>query len=212
MHPNSNIADGYNRTAGNYADKFLDELSHKPFDRMLIKAFASENCHKGRLIDLGCGPGQVTKFVYECGLKEITGIDISSAMISIAKEINPLMQFEVANILQLPFPDRTFGSAIAFYSLIHFDYNELKQALKEIKRVLVQDGELLMSFHIGNNNIHLENFLDHQVSMDFHFFETEQIRGLLTGEGFNIIDTIERYPYKEIEYQGKRAYIWANLF
>ena len=210
MQDQKDIIECYDRTAKNYADKFIDELSKKHLDRILLKSFAFENRNSGKLIDLGCGPGQTTKYLHDCGLTDILGTDISSQMVTVAKKINPQLDFDTADILELKYPDRFFGSAIAFYSIVHFDYEQIKIALKEIKRVLTDNGQFLFSFHIGNNTVHLDNFLDHQVNINFYFFETNKIKDLLTEIGFEIIDIIERQPYKEVEHPSTRAYIWAR--
>jgi ubiquinone/menaquinone biosynthesis C-methylase UbiE len=210
MQEQKDIIDCYDKTAENYAGKFIDELSHKHLDRILLNSFASENRDNGKLIDLGCGPGQTTKYLSDCGLKDILGIDISSKMITVAKNINPSLNFETADILSLKYSDRVFGSAIAFYSIVHFDYLQVKTAFKEIKRVLTDNGQFLFSFHIGDNVVHLDDFLDHQVNIDFYYFETNKIIDLLTEIGFEIIDIIEREPYKNAEYSSKRAYIWTK--
>lgn len=209
MQPQQNIIDCYNKTAANYADKFGDELVHKHLDCILLSAFAIENRTKGRLIDLGCGPGQATKFLFDCGMTDIVGTDISPAMITVAKDIHPTLNFETADMLSLPYPDQSFGSAVAFYSIVHFNYDQIATAFSEVKRVLKKDGQFLFSFHIGNNIVHLDNFLDHDVNIDFYFFETQQIKDMLAEIGFAIIDVIEREPYKDFEYISKRAYIWA---
>lgn len=210
MQEQKDIISCYNKTAKNYADKFIDELRKKHLDRILLKSFAAENFDKGKLIDLGCGPGQTTKYLSDCGLTDILGVDISPSMVTIARNINPAINFETADILNLKYPDRTFGSAIAFYSIVHFDYEQVKNAFKEIKRVLCDNGQFLFSFHVGDNIVHLDNFLDHNVNIDFHFFEIHKIISLLTEGGFEITDTIEREPYPDAEYPCKRAYIWAN--
>ena len=67
----------YNATAEEYAANLFDELSKKPLDRLLLKQFAAENKAKGKMIDLGCGPGQTTKFLAENGVKDIIGTDLS---------------------------------------------------------------------------------------------------------------------------------------
>jgi SAM-dependent methyltransferase len=126
-------------------------------------------------------------------------------MVTVARSINPILNFETADILNLKYPDSTFGSAIAFYSIVHFDYRQVKAAFKEIKRVLAENGQFLFSFHIGDNVVHLDNFLDHQVNIDFYFFEINKIIDLLAEAGFEIIDTIERQPYRDAEYPSKRA-------
>ncbi len=210
MQTQNNIIECYNKTAKNYADKFIDELSKKHLDRILLKSFALENLENGKLIDLGCGPGQTTKYLFDCGVTDIIGTDISTEMINVAKNINSQIPFETADILSLQYPDNYFGSATAFYSIVHFEYNGIIKAFREIKRVLKDNGQFLFSFHIGDNVIHLDTFLDQPVNIDFYFFETEKITKLLTETGFEIIDVIERQPYFEVEHQSKRAYIWTK--
>ncbi|CAN5286022.1 class I SAM-dependent methyltransferase [soil metagenome] len=210
MQTKENIIDCYNKTAKNYADKFIDELSHKHFDSFLLKAFAVENQDNGKLIDLGCGPGQTTKYLYDCGITNIVGTDISPGMIAVAKNINPQPDFDIADMLSLKYPDQSFGAAIAFYSIVHFDYEQVSIALKEIKRVLKNNGHFLFSFHIGDNILHLDNFLEQQVNVDFYFFETNKIKELLSATGFEIIDIIERQQYADIEYESRRVYIWVK--
>ncbi len=124
------------------------------------------------------------------------GKDISSEMVTVAKSINPQLDFDTADILSLKYSDNFFGSAIAFYSIVHFDYDQIKIAFKEIKRVLTDNGQFLFSFHIGDKIVHLDNFLDHQVNIDFYFFETSRVKSLLVEVGFETIDMIEREPYE----------------
>ena len=210
MQQQQNIIDCYNKTAKNYAEKFIDELNHKHLDRILLKCFVDENINKGKLIDLGCGPGQTTKFIADQELTEIIGIDISEEMINVARSVNPHLHFETGDILKLEYPDKTFGSAVAFYSIVHFDHEEISRMFKEVKRVLKEDGQFLFSFHVGEDIVHLDDFLEQKVNIDFYFFDTEKIIDLVTGTGFEIIDVVERQPYKDVEYPSKRAYIWVK--
>lgn len=205
-----NIIDCYNKTAKAYADKFMDELAQKHLDRILLKEFAAENKHAGKFIDFGCGPGQTTQFLSQCGITDLLGIDISPAMIDTAKQLNPQLNFETNDLLKLSYPDKTFAAAIAFYAIVHFTMDELKTAFEEIKRVLSEKGEFLFSFHVGNERIHLDTLLDHTVNIDFQFFETVAVVELLKQTGFDIIDVIERQAYKDVEYPSKRAYIWVR--
>lgn len=210
MKNQKNIIECYDKTAKNYAEKFIDELSYKHLDRILLNSFAIENKEKGKAIDLGCGPGQTTKYLSSCGMTNIVGTDISTKMITTAKKINPQLDFDIADILNLKYSDDYFGSAIAFYSIVHFDYNQIKTAFKEIQRVLTKDGQFLFSFHVGDSIIHLDNFLDEKVNIDFLFFDVIKIKKILLETGFEIIDIIEREPYENVEHPSKRAYIWVK--
>jgi ubiquinone/menaquinone biosynthesis C-methylase UbiE len=210
MQDRQHIIHCYDKTAKTYADKFMDELSYKHLDRILLSSFVTENIHSGKWIDLGCGPGQTTKYVSDCGVKNLYGTDLSPVMIETAKQLNPHLHFETADMLNLHYADQTFAAAIAFYAIVHFNTEQLEKALEEIKRVLIPGGQLLFSFHTGDQVVHLDQFLEQEVNIDFYFFDTLKVIDLLQKNGFEIIDALERQPYNEIEYPSKRAYIWVK--
>lgn len=209
MQEKKDIINCYDLTAENYAKKFFNELDSKPLDQILLKAFANQNKNKGKLIDLGCGPGQTTKFLFNCGCQNILGTDLSSEMVKVATRLNPNIKFEQTDLLQLKYADNSFGSAIAFYAIVHFDYEQIKQALSEVKRVLSYNGEFLFSFHIGNEIVSLDRFLDKVVNIKFQFFEVDKVTTIIEDLGFEIVDLIKRQPYKD-EHQTERAYIWVR--
>ena len=67
-----------------------------------------------------------------------------------------------------------------------------------------------MTFHIGEKTIHLKEFLDRKIDIDFMFFPTDFISGCLRNTGFINIEVIEREPYVGIEYESRRAYVFAR--
>ena len=73
----SEVMDCYNRTAKEYAEKFLNELDGKPFDRNILNRF-SDMLPDGSLIyDFGCGSGQTTKYINDKKRHTIIGLDFS---------------------------------------------------------------------------------------------------------------------------------------
>lgn len=84
---------GYTAVAALYSKKFNDELSHKPFDRMVLKRFAEGTSGKV-VLDVGCGPGQITQFIADLGGK-VVGLDFCPEMIDQAKGLHPAVAFEV---------------------------------------------------------------------------------------------------------------------
>lgn len=204
------IIDCYDKTALHYAAKFHDELDKKFFERIYIKAFADINQHLTRpILDLGCGIGHISKYLSDFGFITV-GIDVSPKMIQKAKELYPGISFEVADMCAMRFPDQSFASAFALYSIIHFDYQTIEVAFREINQVLVNQGSFLISFHLGNEVITHHEFLGEAVMIDLHLLEIDKIRELLVASGFTVNEVIERYPNPEIEYPSKRAYVLAT--
>ena len=210
MQSNEKITNCYNQVAENYAAERSDELSSKHLDRLLLKEFALVNKDKGLCADFGCGPGQTTKFLYDHGVKDIIGIDISSGMIDAARRLFPKIKFETGDLLKVSYASNHFGSALAFYAIVHFSYDQIKIAFTEVNRVIKKGGQFLFSFHVGNDTVHFDKANDIDVDIDLYFFQTEKIIELLHETGFGIIDALERQPYQDVEYASKRAYIWAE--
>jgi hypothetical protein len=63
---------------------------------------------------------------------------------------------------------------------------------------------------VGQETVHFDKANDIDVDIDLHFLQTERILELLNSNNFKIIDTIERFPYPDVEYATKRAYVWAE--
>lgn len=210
MQSREKIIKCYNGTADNYAAERIDELSKKHLDRLLLREFASKNKDKGPCADFGCGPGQTTKFLYDYGVKDIVGIDVSSGMNDVSRRLFPEIKFENGDLLDVSYPSNYFGSAVAFYSIVHFAYDQVRIAFSEVNRVLKERGQFLFSFHVGNETVHFDKAGDVDVDVDLFLFPIEQIIELLHQTGFNIIDALERNPYEETEWATRRAYIWTE--
>ncbi len=208
MHQLDKVTTCYDLTAEEYAKVFYNELDSKPFDRMILQRFASEN--SGKFADIGCGCGHTTKFLADNGVKDIVGIDLSSEMVKIAEKLNKNLTFEVGNMLNLDKNDEEFAAISAFYAIVHFNYQEIERAFSEIYRVLKSSGQFLFSFHVGDETVNLDEFLNQKVKITFYFFEVDKILQILEKVGFKVKETIIRYPYKEVEHPSKRAYILAE--
>lgn len=213
MEPNQkDIQQGYDKVAAEYAARFLNEQDTKPMDQQMLRRFADEVRGKGLVCDLGCGPGQVGAWLFDhCGLEQVMGIDLSPRFVEEAQKLHPQMAFQQGDMLNLDVPDNAWAGATAFYCLIHIPHDQIVDALKEIKRALKPGGVLLLTFHIGSETVHINDWFDQQVNMDFVFFEPVEMEGYLKAAGYERIQTTVREPYEpNIEHQSRRAYIFAR--
>ena len=93
-----------------------------------------------KVLDIACGTGDLSFGLARHGFL-VTGADISSGMLEIAKS--------KAN---LPFPDNSFDAATISFGIRNFDKREA--CLKEIKRVLAPGGVLsILEFAEPRNRI-----------------------------------------------------------
>src|SRR4030095_3158718 len=78
----------YDRVAEQYAIEYFEELKRKPFDCQRLDEFAKSVKGNGEVCELGCGPGQVARYLKDRGV-DMCGIDLSPEMVRVAARLNP---------------------------------------------------------------------------------------------------------------------------
>lgn len=207
----SRLLDSYNLVAEDYAAHLRDELGSKPFDRRMLDWLVDRVGALGPVCDMGCGPGQVARYLHERGARSC-GVDLSPAMIEQARKLHPAdIAFSVGDMLDLRgVADETFGGVAAFYSIVNLTPASLPHALGELRRVLRGGGTLLVAYHVGDEVKHLDEWWGKTVSVDFYFYRTADVKRGLEEAGYRIEEVIEREPYPEVEYPSRRAYLFAR--
>ena len=95
---------------------------------------------KGNALDLGCGLGQYTKYLMDKGFN-VTSADISIEVLNRLK--NNIKEANVKELdmsKPLPFDSESFDLVFANLSIHYFDKETTINLLKEIKRILKNDG------------------------------------------------------------------------
>jgi SAM-dependent methyltransferase len=199
----------YDRVAAEYADRFKNEMDDKPFDRECLDLLARHVGSLGPICDLGCGPGQIARYLHRQGVKTL-GVDLSPKMVAEAQRLNPEIHFHQGDMLSLPDAENSWGGIAAFYCIIHIPHPQVVDALREMRRVLRPGGMLLVTFHIGEEIKHLDEWWEKPVKLDFAFYLPEQMETWLKDAGFDLVETLVREPNPEVEVATRRAYLFAR--
>jgi SAM-dependent methyltransferase len=200
------VRESYDSAAEAYAEHLATELTQKPLDRHLLNRFAEEVRGRGLVADLGCGPGHVTRYLQEQGVATL-GIDLSEKMIEVAKRLNQDIDFRVGDMTRLDLPDGALAGVVAFYSIVHFAPSELGAVMLELRRVLAVGGSALVSFHIGDEVVHVDDLYGASVDLDFRFHVPEDVKEALQRVNLQVREQIEREPYEGAEYPSRRCYL-----
>ena len=204
-----NTQTSYDQVAAEYAEKFKDEMDYKPFDRDCLDRLAREVESLGPICDLGCGPGQIARYLHRQGVNTL-GVDLSPRMIAEAQRLNPDIPFHQGDMLSLPDADHSWGGIAAFYCIIHIPRERIVDALREMKRVLKPGGVLLVTFHIGDEIKHLDEWWEKPVNLDFAFFQPVEMEAWLKEAGYELEETRVREPNPDVEVATRRAYVFAR--
>ncbi|MGI9185548.1 MAG: class I SAM-dependent methyltransferase [Solirubrobacteraceae bacterium] len=102
----------------------------------------------GRVLELGCGAGRITGYVIGLG-GEVTGLDVSPGMITECRRRYPAGRFIEGDMADLSrFADDSLDVVIVGFNVLDvFSDARRRHTLREIHRVLVTDGLLIMSSH-----------------------------------------------------------------
>ena len=204
------IQTSYDSVADEYALRIFSELDNKPLDRELLNRFADDRKGKGAICDMGCGPGHVARHLHEAGA-DVFGLDLSAGMLAEARRLNPDISFRQGNMLALDLADASFAGIVAFYAIVHLPHEALPQAFREMARVLKPGGLLLLAFHIGDETLHRDEWMDRPVTLDFRFFSPQAIERDLKAAALTVEEIVEREPYAPGgEHQSRRAYVFAR--
>jgi|SRR6267378_2013476 len=205
---NAALQSGYDRVAKDYATEYFEELKRKPFDCHLLDEFAESVKGAGVVCELGCGPGQVARYLKDRGV-DMRGIDLSAEMVKVAARLNSDITFTQGDMLALDLPNDSLGGIVLFYSIIHIQRANVTRAFQEMGRVLTPGGKLFLAFHSGEGELHRDEWFGQPVSIDFRLFQGTEIAGYLEAAGFEEIRILERPPY-EFEYPTDRIYCFAS--
>jgi SAM-dependent methyltransferase len=212
--PLAETARSYDAVADRYTEEIAGELVGKPLDRALLDCLVELVAGRGPIGDVGCGPGHVAAYLAGKGATTV-GVDLSSRMIENARERYPDLRFEVGSMTGLPVADGSWGGAVCAYSIIHLDADRRPTAYAELARAVAPGGWVLMSFHVSDADAapgtsrHLASWWGHDVDLDFHFLDPDDVAKGLESAGFEMRARTLREPWPEVEHPSRRAYLLA---
>lgn len=105
---------------------------------------------RGKTLEVGVGTGINLKYYDFSNIDFFEGVDLSGRMLDYARKKSPKsmsgnINFTVANVENLPFPDDSFDTVVDTFSMCV--YPDPDKALSEMKRVLKKNGRLLLLEH-----------------------------------------------------------------
>ncbi len=201
---NEETRKSFNLAAEKYYKLFKDEMKQKEYDRLLLDRFACNFNSKSAICDMGCGPGHITRYLFDKGL-HVFGIDISERCVEIARRQNPQMKFETMDMVRSDIEDESIDGIISFYSIIHTPKQFMNELFHEFNRVLKNHGKILIVVKKGDTEGYVDDLEGFKTRLYFTNFKEEEIRNYLKANGFKVIFQETRQPY-DFEIPVERIY------
>lgn len=179
------VRTSYDRVADNYVEMNLGDITTYPWLRTAIDGFATAVQGLGPVLDVGCGPGDLTAYLSERGL-DVSGVDLSARMIDHARRRHPEQRFAVASATELALDDSSLGGILAWWSLFNLPRHILPLVLQSFARALVPGGHLIIGMHGGDGEIErTEAYGGVPVTWTTHLWQPDDLWALLTAAGLS---------------------------
>ncbi|WBC15537.1 class I SAM-dependent methyltransferase [Micromonospora sp. WMMA1998] len=191
----------YDTVAASYADLLRDALAGEPFQRGILGLFAElvRARGSGPVADMGCGPGRITAHLHGLGL-DAFGVDLSPAMIEVARRDHPGLRFEVGSMTRLDLADASLTGLLAWFSLIHVPDEEVPGVLAGFHRALRPGGVVLLGFFAGEGSrLKTQGYGGHPMRVHVHRRPPQLIAAWLDAAGFTVDAEMTHRPAPDVE-------------
>ena len=125
----------------------ISPATEGPIERSLLLAFVEliKRQMVARVADVGCGPGRVAAFLAARGL-DVVGVDVSEAMLAVARTAHPHITFEQGQLDALPIETGVLAGAVYWYSITYTPPDRLTEVFTELTRVLMPGAMYFLPF------------------------------------------------------------------
>ncbi len=204
MNPKDMVAQSYDQLAERYAE-WASNIRKE--ERVRYTSALLERLSVGaQMLELGCGSGiPTTQQLAQRFL--VTGVDISSEQINLARQNVPTAKFICADMCQLNFPSASFDAVAAFYSIVHVPREEHAALFQKIATWLRPRGLLVATMGVGSSEGDMvDDWQGFGVPMYWSNFDSETNCSLIESAGFRIISA-----QKETEDEGGYSitFLWV---
>lgn len=111
----------------------------------LRESMAMRVANATAVLELGCGGGKLARAVFDQGVSDVWGVDVSPYMLKHAAVQHPQVSFLQAPAEELPFVDQRFDALLVCFLFHEMPPKYIAQALREAYRVLRPGGQLLVA-------------------------------------------------------------------
>jgi len=138
------------------------------------------------VLDLACGPGNISRYLATRKRLRVTGFDLSAGMLAIARETVPGGSFHQRSIIDFNLAE-TYDTVINGFGLPYLDDRQAVQSLRSSAAALSPRGTLYLSFMEGDGcRLETPSF-NHDVRLLVHYHRQATVIRTLEALGLAVM-------------------------
>ncbi len=195
-----NTIESYNKSASQFAETIakLPNYNHT-YDVLIEKLNDNDS-----VLDLACGPAQISKYIINRKNVNITGVDLSDKMLQIAQKEIPSGKFYKDSIIDFS-ADYKYHAVIIGFGIPYLDLVQTEQCIKNAAAHILDNHYLYISFMDGNGCRVEKTSFGGNNDFVIYYHPKNKIKHLLRKYGMKIIEEFE------LDYQEKDGSITKDI-
>lgn len=169
------------------AFSFDQKIAILPNYNDLYDFFSLLLAKNSKLLDLGCGPANISRYLYDKNKSlKITCLDLSKEMLKIAQKYIPNAIFVCDNAINFDLNEK-FNAVLSGFVMPYLTSEEVILHIENINAHLEKNGFLYMSFMNGEKITQETPSFNKDVTLTVHYHNQNKIEKILREKGFEIL-------------------------
>lgn len=188
MDNTKQTVDLFDKYAQSYQSKYMSVEKYK---KSLDSFCSSLPCQKASILELACGPGNITKYLLEQNPEfKIHATDLSPAMLKLAEENNPSATFQILDCRSIKALKTSYDAIICGFGLPYVSKEDAVSMIKDARDSLNDGGLLYLSTMEGqySNSGMQYSGSDTDEGLYMYFHESAYLESTMENAGLTIID------------------------
>jgi len=190
MDQTQNVINVFDSCAKEYQDKFMDISQYKATIDLFCASIKGE---RPNILELACGPGNITTYLRETHPKySILGTDFSSNMLTLARKNVPSVSFVELDCRKISNLSGLFNGIMCGFCLPYLSKEEAIQMIHDSFDLLEKEGIFYISTMQGNyadSKLTKSSSGEHEMFIYYH--EKGYLQEALESAGYFVLKTIE---------------------
>ena len=195
-----NTIESYNRSAGQFFERIAKLPNYNHTYDVLIEKLNNNDC----VLDLACGPAQISKYIMNKKHVNITGVDLSDKMLQIAQKELPSGNFYKDSIITFTNHCK-YHAVIIGFGIPYLDKTQTEECIKNAIENIIDNYYLYISFMDGKGCRVEKTSFGGDNDFTIYYYKKDEIEYLLEKYNMKIIKDFE------LDYQEKDGSISKDI-